>query len=179
MILITRNAKIQSFFPCILTKSVLQVDVCRLPIAWSAEIIFHAFSWLVFSRVKDFLAIPFLPKRLHHPKKPSNHPNEHIVTVQDSDLRKLKHASLLPKAIWSPRVMDSFADVILFGQLFFCVFVFVDCLLPKKTFEKPQVHGFCCALSQTPDRLYRDFWQRDRSSNHISSGQISPRPHTA
>lgn len=78
MILITRNAKIQWFFPCILTKSVLLVDVCRLPIAWSVEIIFHAFHGLFFQESKTFWPFPSFQNDYTIQKKPGpTTPTEH------------------------------------------------------------------------------------------------------
>lgn len=81
---------------------------------------FSCFSWLVFSRVKGFLAIPFLPKRRHHPKKAFQPPNEHFCAVRR--IRTCENWSMLaycPRRWFEAWVMDSFADVILFGPVYF------------------------------------------------------------
>ena len=110
------------------------VDVCPLPIAWSVEIFFHAFHGLFFQESKTFWRFPSFQNDYTIQKKPPpTTQRTHCDGAQDSDLRKLKHASLLPKAIWSPRVMDSFADVILFGPVYF---VFL-CLLTAFCKKKP------------------------------------------
>lgn len=140
---------------------------------------FSCFSWLVFSRVRQtFWRFPSFQNDYTIQKKPSNHPTN---TLWRCRIRTCENWSMLA---YCPRQFEAqgwWIALLMSYYLAQFILCFCVCWLPfaKETFEKPQVHGFCCALSQTPDGLYRDFSQRDRSSNHISSGQISPRPHTA
>lgn len=111
---------------------------------------FSCFSWLVFSRVKDFLAIPFLPKRLHHPKKAwPNHPNRTHFRVRR--IRTCENWSMLA---YCPRQFEAqgwWIALLMSYYLAQFILCFCVCWLPfaKKTLRKTTSSWFL--LCSFPD----------------------------